>query len=346
MTNIMIPFLKLSPILANCSFDKTPTVPIIIFELFVVAVFAGTLFVLPKIKDRIWLRFTVMAVGVLIFELFTAPMWNNHKMGKWAYLYHDISWVLTIGWTSLILSVVLLVDKLLPTVKEWQRFLLYLGILTVAIIPLEMLVVNIGIRSYSPEVQKAISGLFILGVPIEILYYIPVFTGLIISFYKYWNFAIDDVPLVPLKRRKWLRDSIIAFTGIFLLEVMVEPMVQNQKLPQWSYIFHDISIIITGAWILIIAVTAILVGKFFSHFPLIYRFILALSITTFLAVPLESWLILNGFRVYSTSAQKFYTGVLMPVFNVPIEVAFAIPFYMALIIAFIRYWENLLDNNL
>ena len=246
----------------------------------------------------------------------------------------------------MILSVVLLVDKLLPNIKEWKRFFGYLVILTVLIIPLEILVVNLGIRGYSPEVTNAISGVFILGVPIEILYYIPVFTGLIISFYKYWSFVIDDVPLVPLKQIKWLRDLIITFVGIFLLEVMVEPMVQNQNLPQWSYIFHDISFIITGIWILIIATTAILVGKFFSHFPTIYRFLLALGITTILAVPLESWLIVNSFRVYSASAQKFYLGVLMPVLNVPVEIAFAIPFYMALIITFIRYWGNLLDNSL
>ncbi|MCM0592120.1 MAG: hypothetical protein KA716_18710 [Gloeotrichia echinulata DEX184] len=135
----MISSLVFSPIFANCSFDKTPTVPIVIFELFVVAVFAGSLLFLSKIKDRIWLRFAIMAVGVLIFELFTAPMWNNHKMGQWAYLYHDVSWVLTIGWTSLIMMVVLLVDRLLPTVKEWKRFFLYLVILTFTIIWLEML---------------------------------------------------------------------------------------------------------------------------------------------------------------------------------------------------------------
>jgi hypothetical protein len=342
----MISSIILSPIFAHCSFDKTPTVPIVIFELFVVAVFASALFFLSKIKDKIWLRFAIMAVGVLIFELFTAPMWNNHKLGQWAYLYHDVSWILTIGWTSLIMIVVVFVDKLLPNIKEWRRFFLYLVILTVAIVPLEMLVVNLGIRGYSPEVKQAISGVYILGVPVELLYYSPVFTGLIISFYKYWSFVIDDVPLIPLKRIKWLRDLIITFLGIFLLEVMVEPMVQNQKLPQWSYIFHDISFLITGMWILIIAVTAILVGKFFSHFPMIYRFILALSMTTMLAVPLEAWLINNGFRVYSASAQKFYIGVLMPGLNVPVEIAFAIPCYMALIIAFIRYWESLLDNSL
>lgn len=332
--------------IATCNFDKTATTPIIFFELFVVATFAASLFLLPKIKDKTWLRFSIMAVGVLIFELFTAPMWNNHKMGQWAYLYHDVSWVLTIGWTSLILSVVLIVDKLLPSWKEWQRFILYLGILLLAIIPIEIWTVNIGMRGYSPEVLKTVSGAFLFGVPVEILYYTPVFTGIIISFYKYWSLVIDDVPLVPLKKRKWLRDIFIAFAGIFLVEVMVEPMVKNQNFPQWSYIFHDISILMTGMWVLIIAITAILVGKFFSHFPILYRFFIALSIISTIAVPIESWLIRNGFRVYGESAKHYYTGVLMPVMNVPIEVTFAICCYVALLIALMRYWENILNNNL
>lgn len=333
-------------ILATCSFDKTATTAILLFEFFVFAGFITTIFVLPKIKDKIWLRFVAMSVGVLIFELFTAPMWNNHKMGRWAYLYHDVSWILTIGWASLILSVVLIVDKLLSHWKEWQRFAVYLGLLTAIILPLEIWVVNIGIRSYSPEVLKTLSGVSLFGVPIEVLYYIPVFTGLLISFYKYWSLVIDDVPLVPLKNRKWLRDIALAFTSIFLFEVMIEPMATNQKLPQWSYIFHDISILTTGIWILIIAATAIFVGKFFHHYPIIYRFLIALAISSSLALPIESWLINNGYRVYGASATHYYTGVLIPVARIPIEVGFAIPFYMALIIAFIRYWENLLDNSL
>jgi hypothetical protein len=345
-SKVMILDFSLVPIFATCGFEKTPTLPIILFELFIGLGFAVSMFFLPKVKDKIWQRFGIMAVGVLIFEMFTAPMWHNYKMGEWAYLYHDVSWILTIGWTTLILTTVLVVDKLLPHVRESQRFMIYLGILVFLIVPLEIWAVNINLRGYSPEVNKVLSGISLFKVPIEILYYTPVFTGLIISFYKYWSFVIDDVPLVPLKRRKWVRDITITFIAIFLFEVMVEPMAVNQKFPQWSYIFHDISFFLLGIWIVVIGITAVLIGKFFSHFPIIYRFLIALSITTSLAIPIEGTLIRNGFRIYSESAQHYYTGVIMPVVKIPIEVAFAVPFYMALMIAFIRYWENILDNNL
>lgn len=342
----MISPLYFSPILAHCNFDKTPTLPIILFELFILAGFVFSIFVLPKVQNKVWLRFLVMSVGVLIFELFTSPMWNNYKMGWWAYLYHDVSWILTIGWTSLVLSVVLLVDKFLSSEKEWHRFAIYLGILTVVIVPLEIWVVNIGIRSYSPEVLQSISDIFLWGVPIEVLYYIPVFTGLVISFYKYWSFAIDQEPLVPLKGRKWGRSFLLTFLGIILFEFMIESMAKNVKFPRWSYIFHDINIIMIGAWILIIGLAAIIVAKFFIHYSTFYRFMIALAITTVLAWPLESWLIMNGFRVYGPSAVESYTGFTTPITNVPVEIAFAIPCYMALIIAFIRYWETIIDNRL
>jgi hypothetical protein len=345
----MISHLYLTPILAHCNFDKTPTLSIIVFELFIVAGVVASFFILSKIKDKIWLRFLVMSAGVLMFELFTAPMWNNYKMGVWAYVYHDVSWILTIGWTALILSVVLLVDKFLEPWKEWKKFAVYLGILTGLVMVLETIVVNIGIRSYAPEVLQAVSGVFIAGVPIEILYYVPVFAGLVIAFYKYWSFAIDDallVPLKPLKQRKWLRSLFLTFLGVFLFEVMIEPIVKNEKLPQWSYIFHDVSIIVTGLWILVIGLAAIVVSKFFIHYAIAYRFLIAVSIATAIAWPIETWFITNGYRVYGESAVKNFMGFVIPIGNVPVEVAFAIPFYMALIIAFIRYWEISLDNRL
>ena len=40
---------------------------------------------LARVRDRLPARFALMALGVLFFELFTAPMWNNAHLGRWAY---------------------------------------------------------------------------------------------------------------------------------------------------------------------------------------------------------------------------------------------------------------------
>jgi len=194
-------------LLANCGFDKTPTSAILFFEGVVLAAVGLGLGFLSRIQTRILPRFLVMAVGVFIFELFTAPMWHNHRLGVWAYVNRDVSWILTIGWSILFLSVVEVVDKLLPSWREWRRFILYLVVLTLLVLPLEVWVVGLGVRSYAPEVLEALVGGFVAGVPVELFYYVPVFAGLVIGFYKYWGFVLEDALLVPVKQIRWGVDS-------------------------------------------------------------------------------------------------------------------------------------------
>lgn len=333
--------------LAHCTFDKTPTATIIGFEIFIGLSAIASFFLLAKIRDKIWLRFILASVGILIFELFTGPMWHNYHMGNWAYVYQDVSWILTIGWTSLVLLTILITDKLLPNLRDIYRFPIYLGILTAIAFPLEIFVANIGIRGYADETLAVLSGIQLFNVPIEAIYYIPVFMGLVVSFYKYWSFVlIDDEPLIPLKHRRWIRSFVLAFLAIFLFEVMIEPMVANQGFPRWSYIFHDVSFLMITIWILIVGLAAALVGRYFAYQPVPLRFALAMGLTSGLAIPLEAWLIHHDFRIYAENVVHEYIGYQLAALNIPIELAVGIPLYMALIIAFIRYWETVIDNRL
>lgn len=340
-------FLTASSLLGFCNFDKTPTPAIIVFEGFILAATVLCWFVLSKVIQQFWLRFLLMSVGVLIFELFTSPMWHNYRMGIWAYVYQDVSWILTLGWTSLILSVVVFTDRWFASWKEWKRFPIYLGILTLIGFLCELIVVNIGIRGYAPQTLAALSGIQLAGVPIEALYYIPVFMTLVICFYKYWSFVlVDDQPLVPLKHRKWGRSFLLAFLAIFLFEVMIEPMVKNAQFPTWSYIFHDITVVMTGIWILIVGLAAAIVGRFFAHYTTPWRFLIALGITGAVALPVEAWLIHHSYRIYQENVVHQYLGYTIPGLNVPIELVFGTLIYMALVIVFIRYWETVIDNRI
>jgi hypothetical protein len=328
----------------ECNCVKTPTLNTIIFEL---AVIAGTIlafFLLSKFKKNFLKHYFVVMIGVAIFEIFTAPMWHNSHLGNWAYIYKDVSWVLNIGWSSLILSVVIFTDSFFKKISAWKRFFVYLVILTPVIFLLETLVTNIGIRTYSPEVLHALSGISLIGTPIEGFYYFPVFIALVIGFYKYWSFMLDKVPVVPLKNVPLFKKLILTFIGVFLFELMIEPMVTNAKLPSWSYIYRDISFIMSGLWILIIWASTSIVDHFFIHFNLTRRFILYLAISALIATPLEALLIDNGYRIYGPTATSNFSGVKSIIFNVPIEVIFAIPMYLALIIGFIRYWEIITKN--
>ena len=326
-------------------FDRTPTVGIIGFEIFVILATAVALTILARHKDRILRRFWILAIGVLIFEVFTAPMWNNYKMGFWAYLYRDVSWILTLGWTAMILSTVVVVDLAMPRVKEWQRFVSYLMVLTVLVVAFERIVVGLGIRSYSPEVMNVVEGSYIpiLEVPYHLFYYVPIFLSLVIGFYKFWNVVIDQEARLPI-RAPWLWILCVTVAGVFFFEIMIEPMVVTSKLPSWSYVYRDISVLMTAGWVLVIWLSLLLVDRLLSGIGPRRRFVGYLVVLAIVTIPVETWLIKSGVRVYGVSATESFYGFLIPQLNLPIEVAFAIPIYMALIIGFVRYWERVLQE--
>jgi hypothetical protein len=326
-------------LLRSCNFDKTATGGIIGFELFIIIGWIFSLFLLARFKDKIWQRYGIMAAGVFIFEFFTSPMWNNHKLGPWAYVYQDVSWILTLGWSALILSTVILVDHFLAGWREWQRFGLYLALLTGLVFIFEAIVIGLGIRHYAPEVGEVLSGYHLFNVPVEGLYYIPVFMALVISFYKYWSLVLDDELVAPVKRRRWLGSFIVSVLGVFLFELMIEPMVINANLPGWSYIYRDVSLIMTGMWVVLIWLAVYVVDRLFIQLDLIKRFGLYLGLVGLVVLPIEAWFINHGYRLYGPSATANFSGFQTIISQIPVEVAFAVPLYLALVIAFIRYWE-------
>lgn len=333
-------------LLTACGFDKTPTPAVLVFQAAVLAATAAGLAWLARWRRQVPLRLAVMALGVLIFELFTAPMWHNEHLGWWAYLYRDVSWVLTVLWSLLFLVVVELGDRLLPRWRAWQRFGLDLLVILALAFPLELLLVGLGIRRYAPEVRDAVLGGWVGGVPLESLFYVPVFASLVIGFYRYWSFVIDDTLLIPVRRIRWGRGLLLTTLAVLLFELMVEPMVQNRGFPAWSFLYRDVSLLMTGLWVLVIAVTAALVYGLGAHLPIALRFLLALAIATAIALPIEYGLVAAGWRVYGPSALANVSGFTIPVLGAPVEIAFAIPCYLALVIGFIRYWEIVLDNHL
>ncbi len=317
---------------------RAPTIGSIIFEVNVLIEVAAACAVMARRVPRFWLKFVATAAGVLMFEFFTAPMWRNEKLGWWGYVYHDVSWILTLGWTALILGTITLVDTLSKQ-GAIVRFILVLLVLLPLVLIAENFVVAFGIRGYAPEVQARLSGYTIGLVPIEALYYVLVFTALVVAFSKYWSIVIDDPNQVPLRRTHWLRALGLTTLAVVLFEVMIEPVVDNRNLPTWSYYFHDLSILLTGLWIVIITIAGLAVHFFLGRRPLPQRFAAALLLITAIALPLESWFIHSGVRVYGPSATANFCGYNTWLTDVPVEVVFAIPMYMALVICFVRYFE-------
>lgn len=318
----------------------------IAFEGFVLVGVALVCWLLHRRVANFWWKFLATAAGVMIFEFFTAPLWRNEHLGFWGYLYHDVSWVLTLGWTALIMGATALANALLPKEREVVRYLVTLLLLLVLVLAAENVVVSLEIRHYAPEVEAILSGYKIGVVPVEALYYVPVFTGLVVAFAGYWGHYVDDTALVPVVRTRWLRALGLTVLAVVLFEVMVEPIVENRHFPEWSYFYRDLNFLLTGAWVVMIAAAALLVQRFLVSRPLPVRFVAVLLLILALALPFESWLIREGYRVYGQSATANFCGLNTWLTGVPIEIVFAIPMYMALVIAFIRYWEIVGDNNL
>lgn len=164
-----------------------------LFELGVITISLAFLVILNRFDSRIWKKFAITFIGVLLFEYFTQAMWLNLNLEKWAYLYLDVSWVITIGWTTIILVSISIIDMYFPKDTERERFFLYFIPITIIGIIAEAVVLGLGIRQYPPEVIQILSGFKILGqTPIEALYYIPVFMLLVLSFARYWELALGE----------------------------------------------------------------------------------------------------------------------------------------------------------
>lgn len=331
----------------TCNCDKTPTLNAIIFEIFIVIGTIVCLYLISRFTKKTLNKYLIVAGGIFIFEFFTGPMWINSHLGPWAYVYTDVSWVLTVGWATLILTTIVVIDKMLPKSKEWHKFICYILTLTFEVLIFESIVLKLGIRSYAPETLKVINNLYIpiLSVPVKALYYIPTFIALVVGFYKYWIFSVEKEPLIPIKKGKWLRNLLISIVAVVFFELMIDPMVVNANLPSWSYFYRDVSFIMTGTWIFFIWIAVSLVDKLFIQLDTGKKFSLYVFFTSAIMIPLEAFFIQNGYRIYGPSSVANFSGINTLILNLPIEIVFAIPLYLALIIAFIRYWEIILDNN-
>lgn len=327
------------------SFDRTPTGATIALELVILAAAGLTLWWHAKNEKRGAVRFFIAAGGLFIHQFFTGPMWQNLHLGWWAYIFQQVSWISTLAWASMIMWTLTLVDRALPKWPEWRRFFVYLAALTPAALIYEAALLRLGVSGYSPEVQASLSGLTLLGAPAETFVYVPVFMALVVAFAKYWSFFVLRKPVIPLPRRPWLRSFLVTLAAVLIFEVTVEPMVQNVGFPAWSYVFHDITLVLTGAWIVLVWIAVNAVDKFLIHFSLRGKFLAYLGVIFAAVLPAEIWLIASGHRVYGPTTVAAFTGLHIPFTAVPVEVAFGIPLYFALILSFVKYWEIVLDNH-
>ena len=328
-----------------CSFDKTLTPLSTAFIIASIAFFTiSSYFFVKRFHHKIRDIFILLA-GIVIFELFTAPLWNSLHLGKFGYIYIDLSWVLTIAWAAAFMASIMTIDRLLGKQKLKVKYFAYLAPMLIFTIAGEMILTSIGVRTYAPEVISTSLGWF-FTIPVEVFYYAPVFSALVIAFFLFWKEVANGRPFVPTKRRFSLQNFIVFFVGIVAYELLVEPLALNQHFPAWSYVYLDISIIRILVWMLIIWLSTWTLDFLVHSVNYFWRFILYISLSSLILYQVESWMITNQYRVYSESVVQNFTGFVTPFSGIPIEIAIAIPLYLMIVLSFVAFWRMTLDNNL
>ena len=128
-------------------------------------------------------------IAVLLFEILTQPMWTNVFPNAWAYLFKDVSWVLTLGWTNIIVTSTLIADNWDGGI-EARNFILTVALASLLGLVQEGLLVGWGVRQYA---EVLVHEHFRLGylpgtqLPVEALYYVPVFLTLVIGLARFWS---------------------------------------------------------------------------------------------------------------------------------------------------------------
>lgn len=160
---------------------------ILIFELALIIFTVGIGYLMKKNDyTNITKKMIILFIGVLLFEIMSEPMWKNYSLDSWAYIYHDVSWIITLGWVNIFLISILLVDHLFKKFEEKKKFWLYLLFVTIITTPIEVILLSTGIRGYASELTSTMSGMYIplTSAPIEIILIIPLIAALVIPFYK------------------------------------------------------------------------------------------------------------------------------------------------------------------
>jgi len=172
------------------------------FEVGVILLTILILVVLRKSNDKIYRRFGLAVLAVFLFEYFTNPLWVNANLQPWAYLYLDVSWIITLCWADLILVSMAIGEYMLPKSKEWKRFLSTMGLITFLGLYLEWLFLRLGIRQYPEVIKEYLAATFRIGnvVPVIEILYIPTFMALIIGFVKYWELSLDSNRNINIKQ--------------------------------------------------------------------------------------------------------------------------------------------------
>jgi len=141
------------------------------------------------------------------------------------------------------------------------------------------------------------------------------------------------------------RKFIILGIAVLLFEIISEPLWMNIGLHKWTYIYSDVSWIMTLGWILIIMVSFMIVDNSFGHLSGRKKFWYYLFFIQAFTVPIEIFLVHNGIRGYAPELLATTSGYLIPFTSVTLDMIYGVPLFTALIITFYKYVNYIFDQK-
>jgi len=299
-------------------------------------------------------RFFALAFWVFAFEWITWALWINSNLWQYAYLHNDISWVMTLTWTSLIFISKFIYDKYRKSIpcilkftklKNIKNFKLLKEFIFVTIFSsilwllLIILLKSIWVFSYSPEMLEVVnSWTIIFWRPLEALVYFPVFIFTVYSFYKYWELAIYNKSVFNTYSISIWKDVSISIIVIFLIWYLINPLL---NFPNFFAYFS-----LTLAFLLVLLFTNLLIS-IVKDTPLFIRFIsgsfIFTTIWTFIiSLYVKYWIISFSDSIKNTYTDKTFT---IPYTEITDVEWVWLLLFSYLMIAVVKYFKVITDNK-
>lgn len=190
-------------------------------------------------------RFFALLFWVLCFESLTWALWINNNLWSYSYIYNDVSWIMTLTWSSMIMLFKFIFDRFCQKWNLLREFLFVIIFSSITGLSLLIYLKNIWVFSYSSEMQQIVSSWFtIFWRPLEALLYFPVFIFTVYSFYKYWELAMYNKNLFKSYKINYWKDLIIGGITIALIWYLMHPLLETNNVLNYLFLLFSLILIL------------------------------------------------------------------------------------------------------
>lgn len=284
-------------------------------------------------------RYFALFFWVFLFEILTSSLWLIEHLWILSYINGDVSIIMSILWTNMIVWARFGYDKLYKTSTLKTEYAFVVIVSTLLWLSLVSWLKIIWVFSYSKEMLQVVeSWILIFGKPLEAIIYFPIFIFTVYSFYKYWELAMFDKKLFENYAISFGKDILIAIGVIIGLWYLLHPLLIVKNTMDYAYLILSfiIILILTNGIILLI-----------KHMSLFIRFLFwSIFFTTASSIILNYFLV-NHLVVLSESMKNTYTNktIFIPGLQITDSEFAGLVILSYLIIAVVKYFKIVTDSK-